>query len=47
MIEYESFSIRTVGAPIKGYANHLNEDGDNSNAIKDEPAVQRKLQFQC
>ena len=40
-------SLRTGGAPIKGYASHLDEDGDNSNAIKDEQTVQLKLQFQC
>ena len=48
IIEYESMSLlRTGGAPLKGYANHLDEDGDNNNAIKDEQTVQRKPQFQC
>ena len=46
IIEYEPMSLRTGGAPIKGYASHLDEDGDYSNAIKDEEAVQRKSQFQ-
>ena len=47
IIEYESMSLLTGVAPIKGYAGHLDEDGDNSNAIKDEETVQRKHQFQC
>ena len=45
IIEYESMSLRT-GAPTKGYASHLDEDGGNSNAIKDEQTVQWKPQFQ-
>ena len=45
--EYESMSLRIGGAPIKSYASHLDEDGDNSNAIKDEQTVQWKPQFQC
>ena len=47
IIEYESMSLRTGGAAIKGYANYLDENGDNSNAIKDEQTVQWKPQFQC
>ena len=47
IIEYESMSLCTGGVPIKGYANHLDEDGDNSNEIKDEQTVQWKPQFQC
>ena len=39
-------SLRTVRAPIKGYASHLNDNGDNSNAIKDEQIGQRMPQFQ-
>ena len=40
-------SLRTGGAPIKGYASHLDEDGDDSNTIKDEETFQQKPQFQC
>ena len=47
IIEYESMSLLPDVAPIKRYASHLDEDGDNSNAIKDEETVQRKHQFQC
>ena len=47
IIEYESMSFRTGGAPTKGYANHLDENGDDSNARKDEQTVQWKPHFQC
>ena len=47
IIKDESMSLHTGGAPIKGYASHLDEDGYNSNAIKDEQTVQWNLQFQC
>ena len=40
IIEYQSMSLHTGGVPIKGYSNHLDENGDNSNAIKDEQTVQ-------
>ena len=31
IIEYESMNLRTGGASIKDYTNHLDENGDNSN----------------
>ena len=44
-IEYESMSLRTGGAPIKGYASHLDEDDGNSNAIKMSKQSNGSLSF--